>query len=223
MDPRQRRLYELQKKMRQARKANENAVVSEKRREQTGRTAESAGDRENSKRRWFEEKQQRKEDALKKMGLTLGDAHLLETAETAEALYQKRHKKAAPKGWEAINPEALYQAYERRTEKIKPSLEEYEAQKAKDPEFYRSAASLGAGGSSAVSEIGVERMVAELMERQAKADAFSRRRRATDVQDVDYINDKNAHFNRKIERAFGQYTQEIKANLERGTALPDKR
>lgn len=59
--------------------------------------------------------------------------------------------------------------------------------------------------------------------RQHKSAAFSRRRRVTDDKDVDYINDRNAHFNKKIERAFGQYTQEIKANLERGTALPDKR
>lgn len=36
------------------------------------------------------------------------------------------------------------------------------------------------------------------------------------LQDVDYINDRNAHFNRKIERIFGEHTAEIKANLERG-------
>ncbi len=35
-------------------------------------------------------------------------------------------------------------------------------------------------------------------------------------QDIDYINDRNAHFNRKIERIFGEHTAEIKANLERG-------
>ena len=40
-------------------------------------------------------------------------------------------------------------------------------------------------------------------------------------KDVDFINDRNAHFNKKIERAFGAHTVEIKANLERGTALPD--
>lgn len=53
---------------------------------------------------------------------------------------------------------------------------------------------------------------------RAKED-FSRRRAHRD-RDVDFINDRNAHFNKKIERAFGSYTQEIKANLERGTALP---
>ncbi len=45
--------------------------------------------------------------------------------------------------------------------------------------------------------------------------------RHNDNKDVDYINDRNAKFNAKVERAFGAFTQEIKANLERGTALPD--
>ena len=40
-------------------------------------------------------------------------------------------------------------------------------------------------------------------------------------KDIDFINDRNAHFNKKIDRAFGVHTREIKANLERGTALPD--
>lgn len=34
---------------------------------------------------------------------------------------------------------------------------------------------------------------------------------------MDYINDRNAHFNAKIQRAFKDATAEIKANLERGT------
>lgn len=50
---------------------------------------------------------------------------------------------------------------------------------------------------------------------------YSRRRKFHADKDVDFINDRNAHFNKKIDRAFGQYTQETKANLERGTALPD--
>ena len=37
--------------------------------------------------------------------------------------------------------------------------------------------------------------------------------------DVDYINDRNKHFNKKIERAYGEYTKVIKENLERGTAI----
>jgi hypothetical protein len=67
----------------------------------------------------------------------------------------------------------------------------------------------------------VDAMVAELNAKQAQRAAFSRRRAFRADDDVDYINSRNAHFNKKIARAFGQHTAEIKANLERGTALPD--
>lgn len=67
----------------------------------------------------------------------------------------------------------------------------------------------------------VEAMVAELNAKQAQREAFSRRRAFRMDADVDYINERNAHFNKKIDRAFGKHTAEIKANLERGTALPD--
>ena len=45
-------------------------------------------------------------------------------------------------------------------------------------------------------------MVTELQEKQEKNKKFSRRRTALDAEDVDYINPKNAHFNKKIKRAF---------------------
>lgn len=50
--------------------------------------------------------------------------------------------------------------------------------------------------------------------------AFSRRRAFNPNKDIDYINERNAHFNKKIERAFGTHTAEIKANLERGERRP---
>jgi hypothetical protein len=61
-------------------------------------------------------------------------------------------------------------------------------------------------------------MVAELNETAARRAAYSRRRAARAEDGVDFINPRNAHFNKKIERAFGAHTQDIKAALERGTA-----
>jgi pre-mRNA-splicing factor SYF2 len=40
-----------------------------------------------------------------------------------------------------------------------------------------------------------------------------------DEADIDYINERNMKFNKKLERFYGQYTSEIKQNLERGTAI----
>ena len=42
-----------------------------------------------------------------------------------------------------------------------------------------------------------------LLRRDRKKAEFSRRRRHND-NDISYINDRNAHFNKKIERAFGE-------------------
>jgi hypothetical protein len=36
---------------------------------------------------------------------------------------------------------------------------------------------------------------------------------------VDYVNERNRKFNEKLERNYSKYAQEIKDNLERGTAL----
>lgn len=52
-----------------------------------------------------------------------------------------------------------------------------------------------------------------------KKSKFSRRRQHFDENDVDYINERNAKFNKKIARFYGKYTAEIKQNLERGTAI----
>jgi len=54
--------------------------------------------------------------------------------------------------------------------------------------------------------------------RVEKRRGFSRKR-ADKNTDIDFINDRNMRFNRKIERFYGKYTTEIKQNLERGTAI----
>ncbi|VAI90793.1 unnamed protein product [Triticum turgidum subsp. durum] len=116
-----------------------------------------------------------------------------------------------------FNQKTLYDAYKKRTKNIEVDMDAYNRAKETDPEFYREASSLQYG----VAEPNIDRMVNELKERDEKRKAFSRRRKFNEDKDVDSINDRNEHFNKKIERAFGKYTLEIKNNLERGTALPD--
>ncbi|DBA76983.1 hypothetical protein WJX77_003955 [Trebouxia sp. C0004] len=218
MSSREKKMYELQQRLRQSRKANENAVIAEKRRQQRGETGDKNA---NAKKKWFEEKQKRKHAELEKLGLDTTEIHRIETAEQAELQYKKREKTVAPTGWEAFNQKALYEAYEKRTSDIPYTQEEYEKLKASDPDFYRAADSMSYGGAGKVADANIDKMVAELNERKDKRSTYSRRRKYHADKDVDFINDRNAHFNKKIDRAFGQYTQETKANLERGTALPD--
>lgn len=52
-----------------------------------------------------------------------------------------------------------------------------------------------------------------------KREKYSRRRAHNDDEDIDYINERNMKFNKKLERFYGEHTLEIKQNLERGTAV----
>ena len=52
-----------------------------------------------------------------------------------------------------------------------------------------------------------------------RREKFSRRRTTDEEADIDFINERNQKFNKKLERFYGQYTAEIKQNLERGTAV----
>lgn len=73
--------------------------------------------------------------------------------------------------------------------------------------------------SSKDSKEGVDRMVEDVQKRIEKRGKRSRRRRFDHDADVDYINERNMKFNKKLERFYGDYTDEIKHNFERGTAI----
>lgn len=53
------------------------------------------------------------------------------------------------------------------------------------------------------------------LERRGK---FSRRRQFYEDETVTFINERNRVFNKKVSRYYDQYTQQIKANIEKGTA-----
>ncbi|KAL9244845.1 hypothetical protein vseg_018566 [Gypsophila vaccaria] len=213
---RQKKLFELRLKMNEARKANQTAMVAEKKRMEA--PTESRGV---SKEKWVEDRKKKVGRLLEANGLDMKKAYMLDTQEAAEQKYKKWEKAPAPSGWDVFNQKTLYNAYKKRAKNISVDLEEYNKMKEEDPEFYREASSLQYGKAPKVSEDKLERMVKELKDREDKRTAFSRRRKFHDDKDIDSINDRNEHFNKKIERAFGKYTLEIKNNLERGTALPD--
>ncbi|GFS36538.1 GCIP-interacting family protein [Actinidia rufa] len=213
---RQKKLFELRLKMNEARKANQTAMVAEKKRMEA--PPESRGV---SKEKWIEERKKKIGKLLDSNGLDMTKAYMLDTEEMAEAKYKKWEKEPAPFGWDVFNQKTLYNAYKKRTKNIQVDMEEYNKMKAADPEFYREASSLQYGKAPKTLDDRIERMVKELKDRDEKRKSFSRRRKFRDEKDIDSINDRNEHFNKKIERAFGKYTLEIKNNLERGTALPD--
>uniref|UniRef100_UPI00358E05A4 pre-mRNA-splicing factor syf2-like n=1 Tax=Myxine glutinosa TaxID=7769 RepID=UPI00358E05A4 len=114
---------------------------------------------------------------------------------------------------------AQLRQYQRLIRQVKPDLESYEKQKAEESEtLYPMAHSLR-HGTHEPSTDGVDRMVEDLEKQIEKRSKYSRRRRFHDDADIDYINERNASFNRKAARFYGAYTAEIRQNLERGTAV----
>jgi cyclophilin family peptidyl-prolyl cis-trans isomerase len=70
------------------------------------------------------------------------------------------------------------------------------------------------------SEEAKDRLVDSLKRDQDKRGKFSRKRiHDDDAGDVEWINDRNKQYTKKLDKAYGQSTAEIKGNIERGTAL----
>ncbi|CAL9181215.1 unnamed protein product [Musa hybrid cultivar] len=212
----QKKLFEMRLKMNEARKANQMAMVAEKKKMEAPSEARGI-----SKQKWLEERKKKIGKLLDSNGLDMSKAYMLDTQEMAEAKYKKWEKDPSPYGWDVFNQKTLYNAHKKRVKNIECDMEAYNEAKEADPEFYREASSLQYGKATKIPEENIDRMVKELQDREAKRKSFSRRRKFHEEKDIDSINDRNEHFNKKIERAFGKYTLEIKNNLERGTALPD--
>ncbi len=69
------------------------------------------------------------------------------------------------------------------------------------------------------SEEAIDRVIGKLNVDLDKRAKRSRERKNDDDGDVTYINESNKHFNKKLERYLHSHTQDIRDNLERGTAL----
>ncbi|WFD08455.1 SYF2 splicing factor [Malassezia vespertilionis] len=126
-------------------------------------------------------------------------------------------------------------AYQRQIKLLKPDIQAYA--KEEEAEHERPAASfvtqrdlvpaseaqvpaaVATYGKHAPDMAAVDRLVSHLNHEQDQIRRRSRRRDDDTDTNVTYINEKNKHFNKKIKRYFDEYTQEIRDNLERGTAI----
>lgn len=82
----------------EARKANQTAMVAEKKRME-GPTEESRGI---SKQKWMEERKKKIGKLLDANGLDMSKAYMLDTEQMAEAKYKKWEKEPAPSGWDGM-------------------------------------------------------------------------------------------------------------------------
>ena len=141
-------------------------------------------------------------------------AYVLDSAETAgrrDDAKKKKERRRAAFGWDVFNDDSKHKAYEKRVASLPAGGADDDAREAEDPLAY--------GGARVDDPRAVRRMAKELEGRAQQRSKFSRRRPEVPGADVDAINDRNAHFNKKLKRAFDKYTVEIRQDLERGTAI----
>ncbi|XP_075683898.1 pre-mRNA-splicing factor SYF2 [Rhinoderma darwinii] len=213
-EERLRKFRELHLKRNEARKLNHQEVVEEDKRQKLPSNWEAR----KARLEWELKEEERKKECAAN-GVDYKRAKLLEiSADEAERMERKRKKKHPDIGFSDFAAAQLRQ-YQRLTRQIKPDMEEYEKERGKIGEhFYPTCDSLF-HGTHVPSQEGVDRMVSDLEKQIEKREKYSRRRAYNDDADIDYINERNAKFNKKAERFYGKYTAEIKQNLERGTAV----
>jgi cyclophilin family peptidyl-prolyl cis-trans isomerase len=204
-NPRAQKLFELRLALNKSRKANHREVISERKRINEGGSSKET-------RSNYLAKQEAWKKELKDSGENPDHGWLRESAESANAKIKKKRmkkKNQAAFGWDVFNQDAQYNAYNKRLTNMTQNV---------DTNF-RDVDSLDYVVDVKPSDAAIESMVAELEEGQKRREKFSRRRPVYEGADVDAINDRNYVFNKKAKRAFDKYTTEVRANLERGTAL----
>lgn len=127
-----------------------------------------------------------------------GKEHMTESA-IVQLKHKKRDKPAKETfGWDVFNTDAISKAYEKRVNKI-PKLMQ--------------------GDTVKSAEQRVDMMASEVQEVMDKRNQYSRRRMDDDTKDVTSINERNKVYNKKLERNYKKFSNEIRGNLERGTAM----
>ncbi|KAK3553926.1 hypothetical protein QTP70_015282, partial [Hemibagrus guttatus] len=214
-EERLRKFRELHLKRNEARKLNHQEVAEEDKRLKLPSNWEAKKARLEYELMVDEKK---KECAAK--GEDYNRVKLLEiSAEDAERWERKKKRKQNPDPGFSGYAEAQLRQYHRLTKQIKPDMEGYERQREEYGEDFHPTSNSLIHGTHVPSRDAIDRMQEDIDKQIEKRSKFSRRRAYNDDADIDYINERNAKFNKKAERFYGKYTAEIKQNLERGTAV----
>ncbi|PSN34473.1 Pre-mRNA-splicing factor Syf2 [Blattella germanica] len=167
----------------------------------------------------FKEKQAERMKRLRDLHIKRNEARQMNHQEVVEE--DKRNK--LPSNWEARKRQAEWvlddEQYNRLVKNMKPDMQLYNRQKDKLGDAFYGGQNTILHGLHQDSKEGIDRMVEDLEKQISKREKYSRRRMHNDDADIDYINERNMKFNKKLERFYGEHTTEIKQNLERGTAV----
>ena len=216
MSAKQRKLFELRLKLNEGRKKNQAAVVEEKKRVDAPEEYANA-----QKRKIREAANKSRTDTLVKQGIDPKAFHLTATMEQADRANKKGKKKHVVPTANAgqFSSDRQYSNYERNNANIVVDMAAYNAAKERTPDFYRGADSIHHNSNKPTQEA-IDRLAEHVSTVQRKkAEAHAKKTHA--AKDIDGINIRNERFNKMLDKDYGKYAKEIKANLERGTALPE--
>lgn len=203
------RLRKLKQKMNQARLLNRQAVKEE---------GERVGKPSRRERGGKEKSENRIQEALVRQS-------------AAEAL-QNADKKAAQAELNQYsvkdyhNPEGQFRHYQRNVKGMKRGRGEADDNTTPATDtlgtFNPLDVAVGTASSQQSERQGARRLAQEMhrrIEKRQKKDAEKRAKELMDDTHEDHINQRNKKFNQKINRTYDKASAEIRANLERGTAL----
>lgn len=216
MSDRDKKLFQLRMKLNKARKDNQKEVIGEKKRQSGKPHGQEGSGKKDDKPAW----QKQWEADASKMGLNADKPHLLEPQETAEKRMERQKKKGMHGDASNFSTERAYREYEKRAERLELDRDVYEQKKREHPEYFTEEAVIDYGSAPPDDEARMDKMVEELRTRDKKA-LQNARKKHKPSKEIDAINTVNESFNKSIDKSFGKHTQEIRRNLERGTALPD--
>ncbi|XP_044759375.1 pre-mRNA-splicing factor Syf2 [Coccinella septempunctata] len=208
-------LKKLHKLRMEARTHNHQAVVAEDAKNKLPTNWESSKKRAE----WILNDEKAREEA-KQRGEDYDRTKLLHvTALDAERIERKKKKKNPDQGFSDFESATVRQ-YQRLVKNLPPKdMEHYEEQKQKYGDAFYAGPNTIIHGLHEDRPQAIDNMVKDLEQQINKRNKYSRKRNRNEDADIDYINEKNAKFNKKLERFYGEHTAEIKQNLERGTAV----
>ncbi|CAD5228254.1 unnamed protein product [Bursaphelenchus okinawaensis] len=210
------RLNALHKKRQEARKLNHEEVVEEDRISKLPKNFEARKKRKD----WeLEEMEARKECEERGEDFDRNKALNIQADVADKIAAAKKRKKNPDTGF--ANYEAMsMRQYERLTNNIKPDMKNYHKMKTVvgESEFYPSVDTL-ITGSHYPTDKALAKLSDDVKGQAKKREQYHRRRMFDPEAPIDYINERNRKFNQKLERFYGEFTQDIKEDLERGTAI----
>lgn len=212
---RKKRLRNLHKIRQEARTHNHQEVVAEDARKKLPNNWEARKRQAD----WLMADEKARELA-KSDGKDYDRLKLLEiSAIDAEKIEKKKKKKNPDFGFSTFEAQTARQ-YSRLVKNMPArDMNKYEKQKDELGEAFYGGPNTVLHGLVKDTPSAINKMVKDLEQQIDRRKKYSRRRIYNDDADVDFINERNSKFNKKLERFYGEHTAEIKQNLERGTAI----